>query len=218
MIVSLLQPSSVIDIGCGIGTWLAAFRENGVDDIIGVDGNYVDRSRLLIPETSFIPADISKPFSLERSFDLAVSLEVGEHLPRRTAPTFVKSLCSLAPLVLFSAAVPYQGGDHHVNEQWPSYWRGVFRPHDYTMLDPFRAGIWHDERVEGWYRQNLCLFAHESALESDERLRRSPVYSSHMTFIMEYTLNQHRGLNGLSYRTRVLRKRNPLLRKLRHGR
>jgi hypothetical protein len=99
-----------------------------------------------------------KPFSLSERFDLAISLEVAEHLPRRSASGFVRSLCQLAPIVLFSAAVPGQGGEHHVNEQWPEYWRQAFANHHFVMFDPFRPLLWHDERVAFYYRQNLFLF------------------------------------------------------------
>src|SRR2546429_8002382 len=80
IVLDLLGPTSVVDVGCGIGTWLSVFEESGVSDVIGVDGDYVDRDRLLIEPGRYIARDLESPLRLDRSFDLAVSLEVAEHL------------------------------------------------------------------------------------------------------------------------------------------
>src|SRR5688572_21294277 len=72
----LTQPTSVVDVGCGVGTWLAAWRECGVLDVHGIDGSYVDREMLLIPAEHFQPHDLSTPINVERRFELAMSLEV----------------------------------------------------------------------------------------------------------------------------------------------
>src|SRR5258706_237032 len=73
------------------------------------------------------------------------------------ARQFVQSISRLAPVVLFSAAVQKQGGEHHVNEQWPTYWRDLFAEEGYVTLDPLRAGLLHDDSVDWWYRQNILL-------------------------------------------------------------
>lgn len=117
LVMRMLAPASVVDVGCGLGTWLAVFAENGISDFLGIDGSYVDPLRLEIPRGRFLPHDLSTPLRLDRRFDLAVSLEVAEHLPGSAAETCVGSLAELAPLVLFSAAIPFQGGTNHVNEQ-----------------------------------------------------------------------------------------------------
>lgn len=151
---------SVLDVGCGIGTWLSAFAEHGVGDLLGVDGEYVDRSQLLVPAEWFAAHDLSVPLALGRTFDLVTSLEVAEHLESSTAGTFVGSLCAHASeAVLFSAAAPGQGGRHHVNEQWPSYWVRLFSAHGFEPFDVVRPRIWDDQSVEWWYRQNTLLFA-----------------------------------------------------------
>src|SRR5439155_5342753 len=76
LVMDLLQPKSVADIGCGVGTWLAVFQAYGVEEILGVDGAYVDPKALHIPASSFRPHDLTQPRRLNRSFDLAMSLEV----------------------------------------------------------------------------------------------------------------------------------------------
>ena len=163
-VVELLGPRSVVDVGCGSGTWLSVFRRHGVEDVLGIDGAYVDTEVLEIPGDWFVPHDLTRPLRLERSFDLAVSLEVAEHLPPEAAGTFVDSLVGLAPHVLFSAAVPHQGGEGHVNGQWPAYWAAIFAEHDYLPVDCFRRRLWRDERVEWWYAQNVLLYVRRDSL------------------------------------------------------
>lgn len=159
-----VRPASVVDVGCGIGAWLAAFREQGVRDVVGLDGHYVDRQKLLFPVEAFTPADLENPPPLGRHFDLAVCLEVVEHLPRSVGERLIRYLADLAPVILFSAAVPGQPGTHHVGAEWPDRWQGKFAALGYVALDPIRPLIWHDERVALHYRQNLLLFVRESRL------------------------------------------------------
>jgi SAM-dependent methyltransferase len=175
LVVSLTRPRSVVDVGCGIGTWVKMFQDNGIPDVMGVDGAYVHRDRLLICQDRFLAVDLRKPFRMSRQFDLAVCLEVAEHLPECCAETFVESLVALGPLVLFSAAIPYQGGTHHVNEQWPEYWAARFLKHDYVPVDCIRRRIWNHPDVEPWYAQNTLLFVkrpeldHYPSLQTDFR-------------------------------------------------
>lgn len=164
LVVRRLRPQSVVDVGCGLGTWLAVFGENGVADVVGVDGDYVDPARLEIPPVSFVAHDLSRSLRLDRRFDLALSLEVAEHLPPRCAATFVDSLTALAPFVLFSAAIPFQGGTNHVNEQWPDYWAALFEARGFAPVDCFRRHVWGNDDVEWWYAQNTLLFVEEGRL------------------------------------------------------
>jgi SAM-dependent methyltransferase len=163
---------SVVDVGCGRGAWLRIFQEHGVDRILGLDGSYVDQSSLLIPPESFLQTDLAKPFQLEGSFDLAVCLEVAEHLPRSRSGGLVKELCRAAPAVLFSAAIPGQGGTGHVNEQWPEFWHEVFAANAYEKLDPIRPAVLTDPRVSFWYKQNTYLYVREDLVSRDPRLQK----------------------------------------------
>lgn len=173
-LLSIIQPQSVIDVGCGIGAWLSVFREHGIETILGLDGEYVDRSQLLVPRSCFRVADLAEPVTLHERFDLAVSLEVAEHLPPSSANGFVESLCRLAPVVLFSAAFPGQGGTCHLNEQWPDYWRRLFNEKGFLMFDPLRPVLWHDKRVAFYYRQNMYLFVCADLVQSSPRLIQLP--------------------------------------------
>ena len=178
LLLQLMQPKSVIDVGCGVGSWLAVFRELGVDDVVGVDAGWADKKKLEIPRERFLVFDLKKPFSMDRQFDLVLSLEVAQHLPARCARTFVDSLTSLGPVILFSAAIPFQGGIHHVNEQWPEYWARYFQDRDYAVIDCLRKKIWHNDKVEWWFAQNILLFVHQDycarcPLLNEERERSS---------------------------------------------
>jgi hypothetical protein len=88
-------------------------------------------------------------------------MEVAEHLPEARAEGLVGDLVRLAPVVLFSAAIPGQGGTGHINEQYLSYWVNHFAARDYVLLDFIRPSLWNDERCDWWYRQNVVLFAHK---------------------------------------------------------
>ena len=156
--------TSVCDVGCGRGIWLRTFMEYGTKVIRGLDGDYVDVNRLYIPQLAFQPADLSKPLRLEKRFDLAMSLEVAEHLSPYCAGQFVRDLTELSDCVLFSAAIPGQRGTGHINEQWQSYWARIFADHGYAALDVVRPLTWIDERVCWWYRQNTLLYVNKRAM------------------------------------------------------
>jgi len=171
MVCELLRPQSVIDVGCGTGTWLSVFREHGAACVYGLDGAWVDASELEVDANCFRACDLSVPPDLERAFDLAVSLEVAEHLPADRADAFVAYLTRLAPAVLFSAAVPLQGGHLHLNEQWPVYWIERFSQQGYKVFDCIRGKVWGDASVPYWYKQNMLLFVRSSAVDNYPGLR-----------------------------------------------
>src|SRR6266436_1579865 len=119
LVIELVRPTSVIDIGCGRGAWLKAFAENGVEDLKGIDGDYVDCDKLMVPQRCFSKADLNKGLSIDRRYDLAVCLEVLEHIPDKHSSALIEALTRAAPVVVFSAAIPGQVGTDHVNAQWP---------------------------------------------------------------------------------------------------
>jgi len=153
-----------IDIGCGVGTWLNVLRERGIADILGIDGEWVDTDELVIPSESFIRHDLTTDLRLSRRYDLVISLEVAEHLSPQRAEPFVAQLTDLGDFVLFSAAIPGQGGVNHVNEQWPEYWIGLFQQRGYIALDVVRRAIWTDNRIAVHYRQNILLFVKDQGV------------------------------------------------------
>jgi SAM-dependent methyltransferase/predicted O-methyltransferase YrrM len=163
-------PQSVVDVGCGTGGWLAVFQQLGITDCFGIDGDYVDRTLLQIPFDRFHAADLKQPLQISRKFDLAISLEVAEHLPSICAENFVCSLTKLAPVILFSAAIPFQGGVEHVNEQWPQYWVNYFQKQGFALVDCLRKQVWNNDKVEPWYAQNMLIFVKQEHLSRYPKL------------------------------------------------
>jgi SAM-dependent methyltransferase len=156
---------NVVDFGCGQGAWLSVWAAAGVS-VIGVDGPYVDRRRLLIDPGDFHAADLAAPIDLGRQFDLVQSLEVAEHLPAAKAAQFVDTLTAHGACVLFSAAVPGQGGENHVNEQPLGYWRAIFRERGYSAVDYLRPLVRHDPAIARWYRCNMMLYVKDDVIAS----------------------------------------------------
>jgi hypothetical protein len=161
LLLAMTPVKTMIDVGCGVGTWTAEFLRQGVD-AQGIDGDYVNRDLLRIPQDRFTAVDLRDTIRIERRFDLAICLEVAEHLPESRGRGLVRDLIRLAPLVLFSAAIPGQGGLDHINEQYLSYWAKMFGAKGYKLLDLVRPEIWNNQQCEWWYRQNAVLFAAES--------------------------------------------------------
>jgi SAM-dependent methyltransferase len=164
-LTAVLPVRSVVDFGCGQGAWLSVWRSMGAS-IVGVDGPYVDPSQLLIDAAAFHPADLAKPIDLGRRFDLVQSLEVAEHLPATKAEQFIETLTAHGALVLFSAAIPGQGGENHINEQPLGYWRAIFRTRGYVPIDFLRPQLVNDANVAQTYRYNMMLYVNETALAS----------------------------------------------------
>ena len=152
---------SMLDVGCGIGTWLRAAGELGIKDLAGLDGQYIDLDSVLFDPAVFVATDLSKPFRLERRFDLTVCSEVAEHFTHERAPGFVRDIAATSDVIVFSAAVPFQGGDDHFNEQWPEYWAILFRQNGFVCFDAIRDRIWNDTVAESGYAQNVFLYVKE---------------------------------------------------------
>ena len=148
---------------------LKACLDCGVKTIRGVDGSWVNKEFLAIPEEFFTQYDLSKPGLgniIPEKFDLTISLEVAEHINSCDTEAYMDNLTSFSDVILFSAAIPGQGGTHHVNEQWPSYWIEKFAARNFVPVDCIRAKIWNDNNIYFWYRQNIMFFVRETALKN----------------------------------------------------
>ena len=157
-LLELVPARSAVDLGCGTGAWLQVLAEHGTTDVVGIDGPHVDLAQLRIPAERFIAADLAAPPRLERTFDLALSLEAAHYVPEAAAATLVRALTSFAPAVYFSAAVPGQPGGPGLNRQWPAYWAGLFAREGFRCHDLLRARLWQHPEVDWWYAQNGLLF------------------------------------------------------------
>jgi len=90
---------------------------------------------------------------------------VAEHLPSAAAETFVDNLVRHGRVILFSAAVPGQGGEQHVNEQPLEYWRAKFAARGYEVFDFMRPRVRNNRSVAFCYRYNMLLYAHSSVAD-----------------------------------------------------
>lgn len=158
MICDIFNVNSVVDFGCATGIWLNTFKKNGVSEIDGYDGPYVQNDQLVIDASEFHPCDLTDKIVFDRKYDLAMSLEVAEHLPSHCSKDFVTKLTNASDIVLFSAAVPGQGGSNHINEQWPSYWSELFKEKGYVAVDYLREIIWDMDGIADFYRQNIMIY------------------------------------------------------------
>lgn len=148
-------PQSLLDVGCGLGVWAKAALNFGIKDVVAIDGADIDLDRLVVPRECFRPQLLGERFSLGRKFDVAICLEVGEHLPPQDARVLVANLVDHADLIYFSAACPGQPGQGHVNCQWPEYWQDLFNERGYTCDDTIRWQLWDVAALGFVYRQNL---------------------------------------------------------------
>jgi SAM-dependent methyltransferase len=155
-------PRSVLDVGCGLGTWAAVFADHGCD-VLGLDWVEIPDELLEIPRAQFRVVDLEGSVELPQRYDLALCLEVAEHLSEPAGRRLVRLLSSVSDVLVFSAAVPGQGGQYHINEQWPAYWQALFRAQGFRFEDEIRWRFWDDEEIEWWYRQNMFIVRRDEA-------------------------------------------------------
>jgi len=158
MLFQVYRPKSVIDVGCGVGSWLFVAESFGCKVLSGLDGHWINEKSLLSKNVHFKKVNFEEDFTITNKYDLAISVEVAEHIPESRAKLFVKTLCDTSDVVLFSAAIRDQGGVNHINEQWQSYWIALFDSNGYECFDSFRSAIWNNDQIELCYRQNIFLF------------------------------------------------------------
>lgn len=164
-IINKLNPKNIVDFGCGSGAWLFVAQKNGVEDILGIDGNYVDTDWLLIDNNDFLADDITKKIKLTKKYDLAISLEVGEHIEKSKINNYILNLTNSSDVILFSAAIPNQGGTEHINEQYLTYWVEKFKEQNFELCDVLRSKFWNNETIDFWYKQNIVFFVKKDCVE-----------------------------------------------------
>jgi hypothetical protein len=198
LIMNLVKPNSVVDVGCGLAQWLKVFSLFGVENILGIDGDHVPSDKIYIDESSFQYYDLESPRSVNVpfKFDLAISLEVAEHISEKNSEEFLELLSNLSDRILFSAAIPFQTGENHVNEQNHSYWQEKFLSYGFFMLDILRPIIWNNVNINWWYRQNIFLL-----VKKDDTLYNSDViYNGNQLVhpeLLKMYVEMNRNLNHL---------------------
>jgi SAM-dependent methyltransferase len=163
----LFKPKSVVDIGCGTGLLLKHFRNKGCE-ILGYEGKWIN-TELIEENISNNMVKIIDFENLEKNnivkHDLCLCLEVAEHVSSKQAENFVKFISQHSNLLIFSAAIPNQGGVNHINEQWSDYWDSKFLKLGYVKYDILRPILWSQENITWPHKQNMVVYLHE--IESD---------------------------------------------------
>ena len=199
------KPTSVLDLGCGTGAWLKAFKDCGAKNLKGVDGEWIKEEELLDPEIIFSALNLNKLELSDEKFDLAMSLEVAEHLEESSSEKFVEYLTNSSDLVLFGSAYENQGGTNHINEQKHSYWGKKFISKGFLPFDLFREKFWNDSQVGFWYRQNIFLYIKEGS-ESHSLFSRqgfSPISNVFFMDCIHPELYQAKCADGISFLTHL---------------
>lgn len=152
-----LSFKSVIDIGAGVGAWSRAAIELN-KSVLSIDGNWVQDIPNKFDKLKYSFQNLNDSLVVDTHYDLAICLEVAEHLEPQRSQGLISDLCRLAPVVMFGAALPRQGGAGHINCRPHSFWIDLFKNNDYKALDLFRPRFWYDGNVGPWYAQNTYLF------------------------------------------------------------
>lgn len=171
LIEKWIEPKSIIDVGCGVGSWLNEWKKFGNKKVEGFDGSFVSNDLILLDKTEFTQIDINNKLPQRPKVDLVICLEVAEHLSAYRADSFIHELTEYADVILFSAAIEGQEGTHHVNEQFLSYWIELFKKRNYTCIDCVRPAIWNDDQVMWWYRQNIVMFIKTNSEKINELIK-----------------------------------------------
>lgn len=158
-LIARYSPNSVVDIGCGTGSFANEFLNLGISEVTGYEGTWMAPLPTLLPKANYLYHDLTKSLTSPKSFDMCLCLEVAEHIDEKFAENLIQMLTSVSSIVVFSAAVPKQGGNHHVNEQWPGYWSKLFAARGFFLEWDPRQSIWEDVNIEACYRQNLLIYS-----------------------------------------------------------
>ncbi len=162
LISSTFTISSFIDIGCGDGLWSRKMLEKCDNKIKGyaidLPGVRPKELQQVASDIQFIELNLnSNPYIPERQFDLAFCTEVLEHLEEHAALLLLNSIAANCDLLVFSAAVPGQGGTGHINEHPQEYWDSQLQKRGFRPFDVIRPAIIELE-VPSYYKNNLILY------------------------------------------------------------
>jgi hypothetical protein len=157
----LREFDSCVEVGCGQAHWSNAALKLGCTRVRAIDGPWNDPDALIIDRSLYESQPIDSAFAIDGQFDLALCLEVAEHVDSKYCMDLVKQLTQASKMILFGAAIPHQGGFGHINEQWQSWWAEKFLNASFVAFDIVRPAVWKDDRVHYWYKQNAILYVHK---------------------------------------------------------
>lgn len=168
--LDLVRPEAVVvDAGCGLGSWGHDLRSKFNLGYIGIDFG-VPADKLVIKEDQYVDHDLRIPLvPWGIRGDLVLCLEVGEHIEEEHTDTLIDNLCALGDIIVFSAAIPMQGGLHHHTERWQSWWAEKFAKRGYYPFDitDIRTLLRRSSDVCHWYSQNMVIYCKEMTNEGD---------------------------------------------------
>jgi SAM-dependent methyltransferase len=149
------QPRSVLDIGCGIGAYLQLFGQHGATRLFGVDG--IPPEAAALERGAYRMLDLAQPLALEGMFDLAICVEVAEHMPPGADSVLIDNILRhTAGTIIFSAAAPGQPGVGHINCRDIGYWLGLFAARGWFPQLTDSMGM-RALATFSWFRRNLVL-------------------------------------------------------------
>ena len=209
LLVERYNPTSVIDFGCGTGAFVQEFLDTQVVNVIGLEGKWALELDSIRNQKWLQICDLNDRLDFDKKYDLAICLEVAEHLDETNSTNLIESLVFAADRVIFSAAIPGQPGTDHINLQFPEYWAEKF--HDYGFClewDP-RPSIWNELEIAPWYKQNILVYSKFKTGDSEI------IYPKRMFHpdIFPDTANWSQRL--LKFLKRIHKKGNSILRALR---
>lgn len=157
--------STAVDLGCGSGHFVAALRAAGIRAEGYEYSAQLRRTAARELGVTIHPFDLADPPVMPQ-VDLALSIEVAEHLQPLMGDTLVRLLTTSAPTVWFTAARPHQGGAGHVNEQPAEYWISRFKKYGYefdqSFTEQLRPRIGTETVKAPWLAENLLIFRQAS--------------------------------------------------------
>jgi 2-polyprenyl-3-methyl-5-hydroxy-6-metoxy-1,4-benzoquinol methylase len=167
-IAGAIEPVSVVDIGSGQGVWLHTISEfvPTVKRAVALDiqshkSPFFDALLKSSIDFKFVEANFENSSTLpDEQFDMAICLEVLEHLTPDTAVEVARDIGKKCSCLIFSAAILGQGGTGHINEQKFSYWMQLMRDQGFIALDIFRPALRKADDVPSYYKQNMMFFWH----------------------------------------------------------
>jgi len=201
----LFTPKSIVEIGCGNAHWTYEFIASGVSDYLVTDGPWNNIDNLLVDRAAIRSLDLNEFNSLGRKFDMAVCLEVAEHVQEIAAENIIRTLTEASDIVLFGAAIPLQGGYGHINEQWPSYWRSIFEKFGFIAFDIIRPKFWNDQDIHYWYRQNTFIYVRKTDIRNIDLLVREQA-KLYETIPMSDAIHPEKFIEVSSYESLVLKR------------
>lgn len=162
-IFELFHPKSILEFGCGDGNLTRVLQKEGIS-ITALDGfSQPDFSKFR--NISFHKLDLNNVETVNnfiktngKKYDLAICMEVAEHLKPEVSENLIEWLASSADRVIFSASVTMQGGEGHINCRNRLFWNDLFEKKSFFLNDVIRKSIRKFPDVGIWYRLNTLVY------------------------------------------------------------